>query len=219
MAGPARGRRRRATSSARFCLPCADRLRSGPGASPKPDAPTCSSPVQRLHLAAGSAAAQDRRQRPSTRPVMTPTTRRLVRRDTDMPAPSRIGQIPSYGLPAASGAADIGLRLAQSYAQEAEILSGPGEAEAAGGPRQSRRRRLQRTRRCGFRFRRRNPPTRRRSRPRWPARSPGQPPRKRLKIDDDPFGAVGDYAGSFLIKSALELSRRLRHQSRPHRDP
>ena len=34
----------------------------------------------------------------------------------------------------------------------------------------------------------------------------GQPPRKRLKIDDDPFGAVGDYAGSFLIKSAVELS-------------
>ena len=35
---------------------------------------------------------------------------------------------------------------------------------------------------------------------------PGQPPRKRLKADDDPFGAVGDYAGSFLIKSAVELS-------------
>jgi len=34
----------------------------------------------------------------------------------------------------------------------------------------------------------------------------GQPPRKRLKVDDDPFGAVGDYAGSFLIKSAVELS-------------
>ncbi len=42
----------------------------------------------------------------------------------------------------------------------------------------------------------------------------GQPARKRLKVDDDPFGAVGDYAGSFLIKSAVELSRRLRHQSR-----
>ena len=42
----------------------------------------------------------------------------------------------------------------------------------------------------------------------------GQPPRKRLRVDDDPFGAVGDYAGSFLIKSAVELSRRLRHQSR-----
>ena len=34
----------------------------------------------------------------------------------------------------------------------------------------------------------------------------GQPLRKRLRVDDDPFGAVGDYAGSFLIKSALELS-------------
>ena len=34
----------------------------------------------------------------------------------------------------------------------------------------------------------------------------GQPPRKRLKADDDPFGAVGDYAGSFLVKSAVELS-------------
>ena len=34
----------------------------------------------------------------------------------------------------------------------------------------------------------------------------GQPPRKRLRIDDDPFGAVGDYAGSFLIKSAVEFS-------------
>src|SRR5262249_37756268 len=35
---------------------------------------------------------------------------------------------------------------------------------------------------------------------------PGQPQRRRLKIDDDPFGAVGDYAAGFLIKSAVELS-------------
>jgi hypothetical protein len=34
----------------------------------------------------------------------------------------------------------------------------------------------------------------------------GQPPRKRLKIDDDPFGAVGDYVGGFLVKSAVEVS-------------
>ena len=33
----------------------------------------------------------------------------------------------------------------------------------------------------------------------------GQPPRKRLKVDDDPFGAVGDYVGGFLVKSAVEL--------------
>ena len=34
----------------------------------------------------------------------------------------------------------------------------------------------------------------------------GPPSRRRLKPDDDPFGAVGDYAGSFLVKSALEIS-------------
>nr|WP_205524150.1 outer membrane beta-barrel protein [Rhodopseudomonas sp. WA056] len=36
-------------------------------------------------------------------------------------------------------------------------------------------------------------------------RVPGQPPRRQLKLDNDPFGAVGDYAGSFLIKGALEV--------------
>jgi len=34
----------------------------------------------------------------------------------------------------------------------------------------------------------------------------GQPLRRRLKIDDDPFGAPGIYYGSFLSKAAVELS-------------
>jgi len=33
----------------------------------------------------------------------------------------------------------------------------------------------------------------------------GAPPRRRLKIDDDPFGQVGNRAGSFLVKSAVEV--------------
>ncbi|MCO5130474.1 MAG: outer membrane beta-barrel protein [Xanthobacteraceae bacterium] len=33
----------------------------------------------------------------------------------------------------------------------------------------------------------------------------GQPYRKRLKPDTDPFGAVGDYVGSFLVKGAVEV--------------
>ncbi|MDB5617965.1 outer membrane beta-barrel protein [Tardiphaga sp.] len=34
---------------------------------------------------------------------------------------------------------------------------------------------------------------------------PGQPSRKRLRPDDDPFGPTGVYIGSFLVKSAVEL--------------
>ena len=34
----------------------------------------------------------------------------------------------------------------------------------------------------------------------------GAPPRRRLKTDDDPFGAPGIYYGSFLSKAAVELS-------------
>ena len=33
----------------------------------------------------------------------------------------------------------------------------------------------------------------------------GQPQRRRLKVDDDPFGAVGFYRGSMLVKPAIEL--------------
>ena len=36
----------------------------------------------------------------------------------------------------------------------------------------------------------------------------GQPYRKRLKPDDDPFGAVGDYVGSFLVKGAVDHGAR-----------
>ncbi|MGL6060686.1 MAG: outer membrane beta-barrel protein, partial [Bradyrhizobium sp.] len=43
----------------------------------------------------------------------------------------------------------------------------------------------------------------------------GQPARKRLAIDSDPFGAVGDYAGSFLLKGAVELSAG--HETNPGR--
>ncbi|MDB5654487.1 MAG: hypothetical protein JWQ94_2100 [Tardiphaga sp.] len=35
--------------------------------------------------------------------------------------------------------------------------------------------------------------------------APGQPSRRRLKRDDDPFGPTGVYVGSFLVKSAVEL--------------
>ena len=138
-------------------------------------------------------------------------------RDQDRPAPSRIGQIPTYGLPAASGAVGLRLRLAQPQAQEAEILSGAGQAEAAGRvPAAAAAGRLE-----PAPVRLSIPPSQSANKtpipPAMAGTVVGQPPRKRLKIDDDPFGAVGDYAGSFLVKSARRTARRLRHQSRPHR--
>lgn len=35
--------------------------------------------------------------------------------------------------------------------------------------------------------------------------APGQPERRRLRVEEDPFGQVGFYAGSMLVKTAVEL--------------
>jgi hypothetical protein len=130
------------------------------------------------------------------------------RRDPNTPAPSRIGQLPTYGLPAANGASDTGFdslnrprKKPKPHPGEARPQPPPGPGspapssppvDAAGSLRLS------------------IPPSELANKtPLPPAMAgtvEGQPPRKRLKVDDDPFGAVGDYAGSFLIKSAVELS-------------
>ena len=34
----------------------------------------------------------------------------------------------------------------------------------------------------------------------------GAPPRRKLKVDGDPFGQVGNYVGGFLVKEAVEVS-------------
>jgi hypothetical protein len=124
------------------------------------------------------------------------------------PAPSRIGNVPVYGLPAASGAAQVGFdslnrtrRKPKFYPGQARPRPvGPGTPApaAATAPASS-----------PGRVRLSIPPSETAHKPPIaPAMAgtiDGQPPRRRLKIDDDPFGAVGDYAGSFLIKSAVEL--------------
>ncbi len=124
-------------------------------------------------------------------------------RPGDTPAPSRIGQIPRYGVAAASGASNSGYnslnrkrRKAKSYAGQARPKPPPGPGSPApvassGSVRLS------------------VPPSRTANKapipPAMAGTVAGQPARKRLRIDDDPFGAVGDYAGGFLVKSAVEL--------------
>jgi hypothetical protein len=132
----------------------------------------------------------------------------LRRHRSGEPAASRIGKVPTYGLPAANGAATSGFdslnrkRKPKKYhpgETRPKPPPGPGSPppqpqplDAAGKERLS------------------IPPSETASKQPLPAAMagavPGQPHRRRLKLDDDPFGAVGDYASGFLIKSALELS-------------
>ncbi len=124
--------------------------------------------------------------------------------DKDPPAPSRIGKIPTYGVPAASGASDAGFdslnrtrRKPKFYPGQMRPKPRPGPGSAPPAVPANGQMRLS------------IPPSATANRtPISPAMAgtvAGQPPRKRLKADDDPFGAVGDYAGSFLIKGAVEL--------------
>jgi hypothetical protein len=128
-------------------------------------------------------------------------------RSTDTKASFRIGQVPTYGLPAASGAAGSGYdslnrtrKKPRYYPGQAKPKPlGPGApAPDAAQPNLTGELRLS------------IPPSASANKPpiapAMAGTAIGQPPRKRLKVDDDPFGAVGDYVGPFMVKSAVEIS-------------
>jgi hypothetical protein len=129
-------------------------------------------------------------------------------RDKDTPAPSRIGQIPTYGLPAASGASASGYDSLNRTRKKPKLY--PGQAKPKPPPGPGSPAPATAPANPNGRVRLSVPPSETANKtpipPAMAGTVVGQPLRKRLKIDDDPFGAVGDYAGSFLIKSALELS-------------
>ena len=129
---------------------------------------------------------------------------RLRERDTDTPAPSRIGQIPRYGLPAASGASDWGYNSLNRKRKKPKYYPGQAKPKSPIGPGSPPPPIA-----LNARIRLSVPPSESANKtpipPAMAGTVAGQPLRKRLRIDNDPFGAVGDYAGSFLIKSAVEL--------------
>jgi hypothetical protein len=129
-------------------------------------------------------------------------------RPSDTKAPSRIGRIPTYGLPAASGAAETGYdslnrtrKKPKYYPAQAKPKPSPGPGTPPPTPPQLN---------TAGKIRISVPPSESANKPPIaPAMAgtvTGQPQRMRLKADDDPFGAVGDYAGGFLVKSAVEVS-------------
>jgi hypothetical protein len=131
-------------------------------------------------------------------------------RDRNAPAPSRIGQIPSYGLPAASGAAGSGFDSLNRTRRRPKLYPGQAKPKPSPGPGSPAPVASSAPLNSNGRVRLSIPPSETaNTAPIPPAMAGtvvGQPPRKRLRIDDDPFGAVGDYGGSFLIKSAVEFS-------------
>ena len=207
MSGPARGRRSRA-SMFRALLPCLalvawDTARAqAQTADPRP----VPAGTRWLRLAAGFAAAQDHRSKRVTIHGDPSDDSKL--RDAEYARAVADRADPDLWSARRQRRVRLRLRLAQSHPQEAEALSGPGQAEAAARSRQSRAAPPPVDAAGSLRLS--IPPSEIANKtPLPPAMAgtvEGQPPRKRLKVDDDPFGAVGDYAGSFLIKSAVELS-------------
>jgi hypothetical protein len=156
------------------------------------------SPLRRTAAATGTSDAVS----------SLPDPDRLPRsRGADDKAPSRIGQIPTYGLPAASGASGSGYDSLNRTRKQPKYYpgqvrpkpAGPGTPAAdAAQPDIAGQLRLS------------IPPSENAHKqpiaPGMAGTVVGQPPRKRLRNDDDPFGAVGDYLGPFLVKSAVEIS-------------
>jgi hypothetical protein len=128
-------------------------------------------------------------------------------RDKDLPAPSRIGNIPTYGLPAANGASSSGFDSLNRTRKKPKFYPGQAKPKPPAGPGSPVQPAT--TPPLNGRVRLSIPPSESANKtPLPPAMAGtvvGQPQRKRLKIDDDPFGPVGDYVGSFLVKSAVEL--------------
>jgi hypothetical protein len=130
------------------------------------------------------------------------------RKARETPASSRFGQVPSYGLPAANGAGSAGYDSLNRKRQQPKLYPGQPKPKRAPGPGTPAPLVAPAT---GLGPPRIAPPPSESAHkspvpPAMAGNAPGQPLRRRLKPDEDAFGAVGDYAGSFLIKGGLELS-------------
>ena len=108
--------------------------------------------------------------------------------DKEKPAPSRIGQIPRYGLPAASGASSSGYDSLNRKRQKPKYCPGQARPKPSPGPGTPAPIVSNAPLRLSI------PPSQSANKtpipPAMAGTVVGQPARKRLKVDDDPFGAV-----------------------------
>jgi hypothetical protein len=203
--GPARGRTRRATS-VRALLPClALTALGGTLGHAQTLTPDMLRPVRGGFVAAQDSPLRPTPDRTGEAPLDPAADPRLHNPDT--PAPSRVGKIPTYGLPAASGASESGYDSLNRKRKKPKYYPGQAKPKPSPGPGTPAATAVVNP---NARVRLSVPPSESANKtpipPAMAGTVVGQPTRKRLKVDDDPFGAVGDYAGSFLIKGALETS-------------
>ncbi|WP_433996273.1 outer membrane beta-barrel protein [Bradyrhizobium jicamae] len=127
--------------------------------------------------------------------------------DRERRAPSRAGQVPTYGLPAANGASTSGYDSLNRKGQKPKYYPGQAKPKPSPGPGTPAPTPPQRNVTGALRLS--IPPSETANKspipPSMAGTVPGQPARKRLPIDNDPFGAVGDYVGGFMVKSAVEF--------------
>jgi hypothetical protein len=195
MSGPATGRRKRA-GLLRALSACVVLIGLGQGAA----AQTLTSDLMRP-VRDGFVSPQDSplRKVNDADPAGAPTN------PADAMAPSRIGKTPTYGIPAANGAGvtDMGYDSLNRKRKKPKLYPGAPKPKKPAGPGSSSPI-LQPTPLTVV------PPSSTANKapipPAMAGTVVGQPLRKRLRLDDDPFGAVGIYAGSFLVKSAVELT-------------
>jgi hypothetical protein len=141
-------------------------------------------------------------------PSLPDPNRPATSRSNDDKAPSRIGQVPSSGLPAASGASGSGYDSLNRTRKQPKYYPAQARPKPPAGPGTPASDATQPSP-AGLLRSSMPPSASANKQPIAPAMAgtvAGQPARKRLKVDDDPFGAVGDYLGPFLVKSAVEIT-------------
>src|ERR1700675_2237339 len=135
MAGPARGRSRRVTLF-RALLPCLALIAfDGTPARAQTVTPDLFSPTRSSQIATPDSPLRRTGNATVDKTGNAADDARLRERDTDTPAPSRIGQIPSYGLPAASGASDWGYDSLNRKRRKAKYYPGQVKPKAPVGAR------------------------------------------------------------------------------------
>jgi hypothetical protein len=205
MPGPVTGRRKRVTLL-RAVLPCLGLITIASPLQAQTLTPDLFRPVRDGFLVPKDSPLRKISENTGDNPADPANDGQLP--DQNQPAPSRIGNIPKYGLPAANGAAEAGFDSLNRTRKQPKFYPGQAKPKPSPGP-GTRAPVVRGSTNPNGRERISPPPSITANRAPIPASmagvADGQPPRKPLPIDTDPFGPVGDYAGSFLIKSAVEL--------------